>query len=247
MKKSILSIIAVIVIAALSTVAVFADYPASPEWDFALPTDASLLVGEVIGTEPWGGGDAVAANVFDGDTATFFDPAGVGEANYAGQKLDQAYILTEVRVMSRDGFLDRFNGATIQGSNDGETWTDIFVSAEAAPIPDYNIIKADQFIDGANTGYSYFRYCNNLNHGDVAEVEFYGNPAGAVAPAVEEAAPVAEEAPAVEEVAEVAPAEEAAAEAPAAAPATSDTMVVITIACVVALVAIALIKRKAVK
>jgi len=241
MKKSILSIIAVIVIAALSTVAVFADYPASPEWDFALPSDASLLMGEIIGTAPWGDGDAIGANVFDGDTATFFDPAGVGEDNYVGMKFDQAYILTEVRVMSRDGFLDRFNGATIQGSNDGETWTDLFISPEAAPIPDYNIITTFE----SNTGYTHFRYVNNTIHGDIAELEFYGNPVAEAASAVEEV-PVEEEvAPVEEATADVAPAAEEA--TPVAAPATSDTMVVITIGCVVALIAIALIKRKAVK
>ena len=241
MKKTISTIIAVLLIATLSAVAVFADYPASPEWDFELPTDGALLMGEVIGTEPWGGGDAVAANVFDGDTATFFDPAGVGEANYAGLKLDQAYILTEIRVMSRDGFLDRFNGATIQGSNDGETWTDIFISLEPAPIPDYNIIKADMFEAGANTGYSYYRYANNLNHGDVAEVEFYGNPVAAVAE------PPAVEAPVVEEVApaEEAPAEVEAAPAPATtAPATFDVVTTIVIAGVVALITVAALKRK---
>jgi len=242
-KKTISTIVAVLLIATLSAIAVFADYPASPEWDFELPKDGSLLMGEIIGTEPWGGGDAVAENVFDGDTATFFDPAGVGDINYAGIKLDQAYTLTEVRVMSRDGFLDRFNGAEIQGSNDGENWTAIFISIEAAPIPDFNIITPDMFEAGTNTGYSYYRYANNLNHGDVAEVEFYGNPVAAVAE------PPAVEPPVVEEPApaEVAPAEEVPAAPATIAPATFDVMTAIVIAGVAALVTLTILKRKTVK
>lgn len=251
MKKRILATVAAIMLAA--TTAISAAYPASPEWDFELPKDGKILTGELFGHDSWSSNADVAFDkAWDGDTDTFYDPAGVGEdLGATGVKLDQAYILTEIRIMPRSSFLDRFNGATIQGSNDGETWTDIFISVAVAESPDYICILPADFEDGANTGYSYYRYVNNTIHGDVAEVELYGNPVGGAAVA-ETPAPAETEAPAVEtaapeaETVEVAPAETVAAPTTTTttAPATNDSFALIASILALTIVSTYVVMRK---
>ena len=239
MKKTLSAIIAVLMITAMLAMSAFAytdAYPYSKDYDH--PAADGLLIGELFGTDAWDGGDASYDKAWDGDIATFFDPAGVGEVNHTGVKLSEEYILTEIRIHPRDGFLGRFNGATIQGSNDGENWTDVFLSEAVAEVADYQIIKADAFIAGSNTGYIYYRYANNLEHGDVAEVELYGEVKNKPVEIVEEAAPVAEEAPA-------APAEAAPAPAPVVtAPQTSDNFVISASLMSIALVAAFIVMKK---
>jgi hypothetical protein len=62
----------------------------------------------------------------------------------------------------------------IQGSNDGENWTTLWTSDTTGTNPDYFTVTEFE----NNTGYSQFRYFNETNHGDVAEVEFYGQAGG---------------------------------------------------------------------
>ena len=121
------------------------------------------------------------------------------------------YVLTKVAIHPRDAQLARFYGATIQGSNDGEEWTDIWMSLDEATEWTWQEVEADEF-DESGVAYRYYRYYNMLSHGDVAEVEFYGYPEDGVvdaAPAETEAAPAETEAeteaPAAEET--TAPAE----------------------------------------
>ena len=134
-------------------------------------TEGTIIKGEVIGNEMgWGDNpDAGAAAAFDGDPATFFDPLGVADG-YAGIKADTTYVLEKVAILSRENNNARFVGALIQGSNDGENWTTLFESSEEGTYPVFYTI--DKFAH--NVGYTYFRYFNETNHGDVAEVEFYG-------------------------------------------------------------------------
>ena len=109
---------------------------------------------------------------------------------------DEPYILEKVAILSRSTFLDRFAGASIEGSNDGEEWETLWESDDVAPsATEYNI--ATEFEN--NYGYKMFRYINWINHGDVAEVEFYGKPGTAERPAEEpKAEPEPEPAPAEE-------------------------------------------------
>ena len=72
--------------------------------------------------------------------------------------------------MPRWDFPDRFDGAMIQGSNDGEKWTTLWQSSEGLGSAEWQVIKKFK----NNTGYTYYRYCNDRSHGDVAEVELYG-------------------------------------------------------------------------
>ena len=146
--------------------------PAAPTYP-ASGTEGNAIVGTVIGNETgWGDNAAAgAAAAFDGDVATFFDPLGVGDG-FCGIDAGEAYILDKVVIMSRADWNARFKGAMIQGSNDGENWTTLWTSDGEGTNPDwYTVTEFEN-----NTGYSQFRYFNESEHGDVAEVEFYGNP-----------------------------------------------------------------------
>ena len=190
-----------------------AKYPSS---GVSVPDGSVAINGTVIGNETgWGGNAATgAAAAFDGDINTFFDPLGTGDG-FCGMDAGKPYVLTKVAIHPRDAQLARFYGATIQGSNDGEEWTDIWMSLDEATEWTWQEVEADEF-DESGVAYRYYRYYNMLSHGDVAEVEFYGYPEDGVveaaaeteAPAEETTAPAAEaetEAPAAEET--TAPAE----------------------------------------
>jgi hypothetical protein len=155
-----------------------AEEPAAPTYPSS-GADGSIIEGTVIGNaEGWGGNaDAGAAAAFDGNPATFFDPLGVGDG-FCGIDAGESYILDKVVILSRADWNARFPGAMIQGSNDGENWTTLWTSDVEGTNPDYYTVTEFE----NNTGYSQFRYFNETNHGDVAEVEFYGKP-GSAAPA----------------------------------------------------------------
>ena len=183
-----------------------AKYPSS---GVSVPDGSVIINGTVIGNETgWDGNAATgAAAAFDGDINTFFDPLGIGDG-FCGMDAGKPYVLTKVAIHPRDAQLARFYGATIQGSNDGEEWTDIWMSLDEATEWTWHEVEADEF-DESGVAYRYYRYYNMLSHGDVAEVEFYGYPEDGV---VEEA-PAETEAPAEETTA---PETEAETEAPAA-------------------------------
>ena len=134
-----------------------------------------LLTGDVIG-EPFGWDGSTekgAASAFDGDRYTYYDPTQKANDNaYAGLDLGSQFILSRVRILPREGWLDRFRGGSVQGSNDLEDWTTLCVSSSPAKSWDWQVFT--EFED--NTGYRYFRYWNGEEHGDVAEVQLYGYP-----------------------------------------------------------------------
>ena len=209
--------------AALPTVAA-AEAPAAPAGYPASGESGNFMMGRIIGNETgWDGtAGSGAASAFDGKPETFFDPLGVGDG-FCGMEFDEPYILEKVAILSRSTFLDRFAGASIEGSNDGEEWETLWESDDVAPsATEYNIVTEFE----NNYGYKMFRYINWINHGDVAEVEFYGKPGTAERPAeepkAEEPAKTEEPAPAEEpKTEEPAPAEEPKTEEPA--PTTPET------------------------
>lgn len=160
-------------------------YPASSlSGEMAAPADGILITGDLIGAEGGWEGNPDTGNTaaFDGDLDTFFDPAAASSINdYCRVKTDVPYIISEIRIYPREAFPDRFKGAAIWGSNEEifslSTATKIWVSGAAAENTEFQIITADKFIEGANTGFTHFIYFNQVSHGDVAEVELYGNPA----------------------------------------------------------------------
>lgn len=185
-------------------------YPSS-----GLGASGIILGTALIGYENgWGDNPAAGrAAAFDGDINTFYDPMGTGDG-YCGVDCGEPFILTQVNIHSRSGYLDRYLGAMIQGSADGENWTTLYTADAAAPAFEWNVIPDTALSE--NTGYRYYRYFNETSHGDVAEVEFYGvslsgGPEAAIAAAAEEAPEAAS--------AEAAPAN------PAAAAQTSDIFV----------------------
>lgn len=147
-----------------------AKYPASGE---KIPAGSVLLEGEVIGEQNgWDGSSRTgSAMAFDGDIYSYYDPTvGASSSCYAGLELESRYILTKVAILPRDNQIVRFDGAMIQGSNDGEKWYTLWEHSGGADAWEWQIVT--QF--KRNIGYCYYRYTNETSHGDVAEVEFYG-------------------------------------------------------------------------
>ncbi|MBQ3815397.1 MAG: discoidin domain-containing protein, partial [Clostridia bacterium] len=158
----------------LTTAACASDYPASGT---DIPAGSALLEGTLIGeTAGWNGQrDKGRKAAFDGDIYTYYDPsAKASEDAYCGVDLGSPYILSKIVIMPRENWLDRYKGASIQGSNDMEDWETLWVSEHSAREWDWQEITD---IDN-NTGYRYYRYWNGYEHGDVAEVELYGYPLG---------------------------------------------------------------------
>lgn len=158
----------------LTTAACASDYPASGT---EIPAGSALLEGTLIGeTAGWNGQrDKGRKAAFDGDIYTYYDPsAKASEDAYCGVDLGAPYILSKIVIMPRENWLDRYKGASIQGSNDMEDWETLWVSEHSAREWDWQEITD---IDN-NTGYQFYRYWNGYEHGDVAEVELYGYPLG---------------------------------------------------------------------
>ncbi len=146
-----------------------------------IPEGSYLINGERIGNMTgWGDNpDTGCEKAFDGDVNTFFDPLGTGDG-FAGIDAGEEMMLTKIVIHPRSANLPRYNGAQIDGSNDPDfaEYTTIFVSNEEAAAFDYIEIEADELLDSGT--YRYFRYFNTVNHGDVAEVELYGEAADGV-------------------------------------------------------------------
>ncbi len=170
MSKSLLKICIVFSLTVLLAVGVCAAYPSSGE---KIPDGSVLIKGSIIGEiNGWDGSEQSGCkSAFDGDIYSFYDPtSGANIDCYAGMKMKEQYVLTMVCIMPRETYPDRFDGAMIQGSNDGEKWTTLWQSEGGLDYSDWQVIRKFK----NNTGYSYYRYCNDRSHGDVAEIELYG-------------------------------------------------------------------------
>jgi len=181
-----------------------AAYPCSGT---AVPDGSVLIAGDLIGSENGWDGTAGSgrASAFDGNIETFFDPA-TASVDYCGIDAGEEMILTKIMIHPRTTFLDRFNGATIEASNDPEfeDSVELFFSVEQAAEIAF-VDCTPEMEESENTGYRYFRYINYMSHGDVAEVELYGKAKDGTNPVYGAAA--ATEAPAAEAPAAAAPAE----------------------------------------
>lgn len=170
MRKICLNILCFVCALILLSVSVVAAYPSSGQ---QIPDGSVILKGEYIGEKNgWDGTEGTGRkSAFDGDIHTYYDPTiGANTDYYTGIKLSETYYLTKVCIMPRENFNDRFDGAMIQGSNDGKKWNTLWQSNSAASSWDWQVITEFKY----NTGYTYYRYCNDRNHGDVAEIELYG-------------------------------------------------------------------------
>ena len=219
MKKILAVLLGILTVASLAITA-SAEVPAAayPASGTAIPDGSVCIKGELIGNETgWGGSETAGrAAAFDGDTATFFDPLGVGDG-YTGVDCGKPYVLTKIVICPRTDWTSRFYGASIQGSDSLEEdaeWTDIWMSMDEAEAAEYIEILPDAFESDANgKAFRYYRYYNMLSHGDVAEVELYGYPEDGVVDAFPTADAAATEAT-TEATATEATAETTAAEVP---------------------------------
>ena len=144
-----------------------------------------------------------ASYAFDGDSSTYVD--GKTWKTWFGVDFGEAYELTDFRMMPRESWLKRTNDCVVEGSNDLETWVTIIALTDVPEAPggydfncftpetnaDYTAYYADFGIEEPDLStywvgegsYRYYRWrCisdSNSGRGDVAEVEFYGNPAPA--------------------------------------------------------------------
>ena len=213
------------------TPAAATDEPAAPTFTYpASGESGSFLSGTVIGNATgWDGTEGSGSGAaFDGNPATFFDPPAKGGDNWCGMDFGKKVVLEKVAILSRENWNARFDGAQIDGSNDGTTWTTLWRSDTTGTNPDYYVITEFE----NNTGYSMYRYYNEKEHGDVAEVEFYGTDYVEPAPVGEEP-----ETPAVSSVDEEL-------EAKAEAPNTFDFGVIAAVAAVISLAGFAAAKKK---
>ena len=201
-----------------------ADEPAAPTYTYpASGESGNFLSGTVIGNATgWDGTEGSGASAaFDGNPASYFDPPSKGGVNWCGMDFGKKIVLEKVVILSRENWNARFNGATIDGSNDGVNWTTLYQASGEGTNPDYYVITEFE----NNTGYSMYRYHNEVEHGDVAEIEFYGTDAPA------EEAPTSS--PVDEEL-----------EAKAEAPNTFDFGVIAAVAAVISLAGFAAAKKK---
>ncbi len=170
MLKRIFCVLLLVCITAVMTVGAFAAYPSSGK----IPPEGSVLLeGKIIGEKiGWDGTENTGrAAACDGNIYTYYDPTqGMDDNCYVGIKLSEKYVLTMACIMPRDGQLARYDGGMIQGSDDGKNWTTLWQSKSAVDEFEWQVIKKFK----NNVGYTYYRYWNDRNHGDVAEVELYG-------------------------------------------------------------------------
>ncbi|MGI6743847.1 MAG: InlB B-repeat-containing protein [Eubacteriales bacterium] len=170
MKRTFEFVAILVALFCFSALQIFAAYPSSGA---DIPAGSDILIGELIGEEiGWGGSrDSGGAAAFDGNKHSFYDPTQASNENcYTGLDLGERYILSMVMILPREAQINRYNGAMIQGSNDLSNWITLWQSDEDSHSWDWHEITEFDY----NIGFRYYRYFNDRNHGDVAEVELYG-------------------------------------------------------------------------
>lgn len=161
-----------------AALSVSAAYPYSQEQGITPPEQGELMEGELFGTASYSGSDYDSyERAWDGDPYTYYDPThGATDECYTGMMMEEPYILTEIRLLPREGWLDRYKGAEIQGSNDGEEWVTIYTSKKTAPDWRFFKIQPRAFLTDSEESFTMFRYVNLGTHGDIGEIELYGYP-----------------------------------------------------------------------
>lgn len=176
--KTLLRISCIVLSVLCIALSVSAAYPYSQEQGIDAPEEGALMEGELFGTDSYSHSDYDSfQRAWDGDPHTYFDPThGATDECFTGMMMDEPYILTEIRLLPREGWLDRYKGAEIQGSNDGEEWDTIYVSKKVASDWRFFKILPRQFYNDPEEAYTMFRYVNRETHGDIGEIELYGYP-----------------------------------------------------------------------
>ncbi len=143
-------------------------------------TEYSLtgLIIATSGSDSYRNNQAASAKMaWDGNPSSYFDPASgnINEA-YTMAELYAPTKIAKIRYMARENWSSRMLGGKFQGSNDGETWTDLYQITKA---PGSSVFA--EAIISDETPYKYIRYTNGTNNGinsggraDVAEIQLFG-------------------------------------------------------------------------
>ncbi len=147
--------------------------------DSPVTTVDGSLSGTIIGAGgAWAG--ATYERCFNGNARRAYDPPVEGPQCWVGLKMDQAYALTEVRVMPKRDEHGRNNMlyGQVQGSVDGRNWVTL---ATYDAIPETQVYVSKTVTD--TNGYTYFRYVNcGTRQSSVADLLLFGAPAAAAEP-----------------------------------------------------------------
>ena len=153
--------------------------------DIAVKDESGAVI--VLGTEgSWNDSGNTKEKVFDGDSATFFDPpttASQAGPCWAGIELQEAMIVTRIRYFGRTANKERMYDCLFQAANeadfsdavtlhvtseadgwDGTNWGDVHIASEASMTP-YKYLR----VLAPNTSGQRGAYAGNAG-----EVEFYG-------------------------------------------------------------------------
>lgn len=133
---------------------------------------------KITGTASWGNASNRPADsadytqVADGDLTTFFDGLQNGYVQY---DYGAPFKISAVKLAPRSesGYESRTVGAVVQGSNDAETWTDLYKITSALDVDTYTTITADELEN--NSAYRYFRYTNPDDYTNIAEFLIEGD------------------------------------------------------------------------
>jgi fibronectin type 3 domain-containing protein len=141
----------------------------------ASATPLIKFVGTVIGSPgSWGNYDKTIANVFDGNTNTFYDAVN-GTGDWAGLDLGSgaAAIVMQIRYCPRAGFASRMLGGRFQGANVADFSNGVVTLFTVASTPPEGVLTV-QFVTNA-ASFRYLRYIGPAGgYCNVAEVEFWG-------------------------------------------------------------------------
>lgn len=134
-----------------------------------------LTAAMVTGSEPYGGDYANGADkTVDGSYETFFDGQAWGEVKI---DLGAVYRIKALGYAPRQGYADRCEWACFYGSNDGESWTRLYVVSKT---PAEHVITRQEISDWITDSnyYRYIRYStDNLQYANVSELKLYGEKA----------------------------------------------------------------------
>ncbi len=146
--------------------------------DFTVSRNFVVPMYTLTGTASWGNDSTRPADsadyrkATDGDLSTFFDGSTGGWVQY---DYGSPFKITSIQLAARSGsgMPERTVGGTVQGSNDGITWTDLYKIETAIPSDEYTMVDASQLSN--NNAYRYFRYINTANMANIAEFLIEGN------------------------------------------------------------------------
>lgn len=139
----------------------------------------SVQLYTVSGTPSWGNSSTAPKDsddylkATDGNLTTAFDGTTGGWVQY---DYGMPFAITSIKLAARSGsgMAERTVGGTVQGSNDGESWTDLYKITSAIPAGSYTTVTSDML--AVNKAYRYFRYTNNDNMANIAEFLIEGEP-----------------------------------------------------------------------